>query len=197
MKTLMMILLIACIVPPLSGCRKKSVPPAPTTDPMQYTTAEAMELTGAENLYKMSDDLYRGEQPTTEGFKGLKAMGIKTVVNLRKHHSDTDELEGIDMNYVSIPMNTWDPEMEHVHAFLKVVTDESQLPIFVHCMHGSDRTGTMCAVYRMVVQGWDRDKAIDEMTKGPFGYHKIWKGLPEFLRELDIEALQAQYVQPQ
>ncbi len=33
-------------------------------------------------------------------------------------------------------------------------------------------------------------KAIEEMTKGPFGFHKIWRGLPKFIRNLEVEKLQ-------
>ena len=189
MKILMILAVLFVMMPILSGCQKKTDPAIEAAEAMQYTTAEAITIEGAENLYKISDDLYRGQQPSAEGFAELKKLGIKTVVNLRAHHSDTDELEGIDLEYVSIPMDTWNPELEHVQAFLEVVTDESKLPVFVHCMHGSDRTGTMVAVYRMVVQDMEKDKAIEEMTKGPFGYHKMWKGLPEFLNELDVEKL--------
>ena len=45
------------------------------------------------------------------------------------------------------------------------------------------------AVYRIVVEGWDKEKAIEEMREGPFGFHEIWKGLPKFIRELDVEEL--------
>ena len=78
-------------------------------------------------------------------------------------------------------------------AFLEIVTDPEKRPVFVHCMHGADRTGTMVAVYRIVVEGWDKEKAIDEMRNGPFGFHEIWTGLPEFLKELDIEGLQKEF----
>jgi hypothetical protein len=64
------------------------------------------------------------------------------------------------------------------------------VPWFVHCHHGSDRTGMMVAVYRAVVQGWPMDKAIDEMINGGFGFHEIYRPFTvPFLKRLDIEAL--------
>ncbi|MHC4951987.1 MAG: fused DSP-PTPase phosphatase/NAD kinase-like protein, partial [Planctomycetota bacterium] len=116
-------------------------------------------------------------------------LGIKTVVNLRSLHSDRDELEGTTLAYEHIRMEAWDPELDEIEAFLKIATDPDKQPVFVHCLHGADRTGTMVAVYRIVVQDWNKQKAIDEMQKGPFGFHEIFSGLPEFIEELEIEAL--------
>ena len=46
-------------------------------------------------------------------------------------------------------------------------------PVLVHCLHGSDRTGTIVAMYRIVEQGWTREAAIAEMTGGGYGYHAV------------------------
>jgi protein tyrosine phosphatase (PTP) superfamily phosphohydrolase (DUF442 family) len=191
MKTTMnLCVLLAVTVSVLSGCKKS---PESTTqqmeDPTQFTTAVKIELPGCGNLYKVSDTLYRGEQPTEEGFKELEKLGIKTVVNLRSLHSDRDELEGTKLGYEHIRMEAWDPEQDEIEAFLQIATDPQKQPVFVHCLHGADRTGTMVAVYRIVVQDWDKQKAIDEMQKGPFGFHEIFSGLPEFIQDLDIETL--------
>ena len=59
--------------------------------------------------------------------------------------------------------------------------------MFVHCQHGADRTGVMCAAYRVVVDGWTKQQAIDEMTQGGFNFHSVWSNLPEFIEKLDVE----------
>ncbi len=86
-------------------------------------------------------------------------------------------------------MTTWNPDPENVNRFLKIVTDGSRTPVFVHCRHGADRTGTVCAIYRIATEGWSKDEAIEEMTKGGFGYHSIWKNLVGYVHELDVEKL--------
>lgn len=148
-----------------------------------------IELSGCPNLHKVSDVLYRSAQPEDEGFEELSKIGIKTVVNLRKWHSDRDELEGSGIGYVPIKMKTWEPEDEHVIAFLKTVCDPAKQPVLVHCQHGADRTGTMVAIYRIVVQGWEKDEAIKEMIEGGYNYHSMWTMLPKFIRELDVEKI--------
>jgi len=152
----------------------------------QNKWAERIELPGLPNLHKVSDDLYRGAQPTAEGMKQLEKLGVKTVVNLQSLHSDRDEIKGTGLTYEHINMTPLSIEDKDVIRFLQIVTDGSRTPVFVHCQHGADRTGTMCAIYRIVVQGWTKDEAVEEMTEGGFGFHSIWQNLPDYIRKMNI-----------
>lgn len=151
--------------------------------------AQRMDIPGLPNFYKVSDDLYRGAQPTTEGMKQLKELGIKTLINLRSIHSDHDELGDTKLVYEHMNMTTLGPSNEEVVRFLQIVTDSNSTPVFVHCQHGADRTGTMCAIYRIAVQDWSKDEAIAEMTEGDFGFHRIWMNLVNYIRKLDINEI--------
>lgn len=151
--------------------------------------AEPIELPGLPNFHKVSDDLYRGAQPNAEGMEQLDKLGVKTVINLRSMHSDRDEIKDTGLAYEHIFMTTLDIEDKDVVRFLRIATDSSRTPVFVHCQHGADRTGTMCAIYRLAVQGWSKDEAIEEMTKGGFGFHSIWQNLPDYIRKLDVEEI--------
>jgi len=144
------------------------------------------------NGFQVSKNLYRSAQPTSKGFKAWNKMGVKTVINLRAFHSDKDELKGIALKLKEIPMTTWHPENEDVVRFLKIVMEESRGPFLVHCQHGSDRTGLMCAIYRVAVCGWTKDEALKEMTEGGFGFHPVWENLKTYLDKLDVEALKKQ-----
>ncbi len=151
--------------------------------------AVPMDMAGVPNLHKVDDGLFRSGQPTREGMKRIEAMGVRTVVNLRSFHSDRDELEGSTLGYEQIFMKAWHPERSEVVRFLRIVTDPRRTPVLVHCWHGADRTGTMCAVYRIVVQGWSKEEAIREMTEGGFGFHGIWVNLPKWIEDLNVECL--------
>ncbi len=153
------------------------------------TWAQPKEVKGVPNLHQLSPGLYRSAQPSEEGMKALKERGVKTVVNLRSFHSDKDELKGLDLGYEHIWMKAWNPEREEIVRFLKIVSDPKRAPVLVHCQHGADRTGTMCAVYRIVVQGWTKEEAIREMTDGGYGFHEVWDNLPEWIQELDVDVL--------
>lgn len=151
--------------------------------------AQPIALEGALNLHKVSGNLYRSAQPTAEGMKNLKRIGIKTIVNLRAFHSDREEIGNTGLGYEHIYMKTWHPEHEDVVRFLKIVTDRKRTPVLVHCQHGADRTGTMSAIYRVAVEGWTKKQAIEEMTRGGFNFHEVWVNLPPWIADLDIEAI--------
>lgn len=155
----------------------------------QHEWALRLEKPGLPNLYRVTKDLYRGAQPTREGIGRLKEMGIKTIINLRSSHSDRNEIGKLKFDYEHIKMKAWHPEDKDVIRFLKIVTDKDRTPVFVHCQHGADRTGMMCAIYRIAVCGWNKNEAIKEMTEGGFGYHKVWKDLINYIEELDVDGL--------
>ncbi|MCY3023347.1 MAG: dual specificity protein phosphatase family protein [Planctomycetota bacterium] len=145
------------------------------------------DLPGLTNYAKVSDALHRGAQPTAEGFAELKKMGIKTVVNLRSFNSDRDELEGLGLQYVHIYCKAWHPEDEDVVKFLQVLKDPKNHPVFVHCQHGSDRTGMMVASYRIVEQGWSVEDAAKELER--FGFHKLWTEIAKYLKSFDKDTM--------
>jgi len=154
--------------------------------------AEKLERPGVENLHKVSADLYRGAQPTKEGFKSLKDLGVKTVICLRGLHSDPEDVDTLGMAREHIPMEPWHPETEDVVKFLKLVKDPSRGPFFVHCQRGSDRTGMLCAIYRIVIQGWTRADAIEELKHGGYDFAELWSGIVKYLETFDIDAVKKQ-----
>ncbi len=121
--------------------------------------------------------------------KNLKEMGIETIVNLRSFNSDRKLIGNTGLGYEHLYMKAWHPEHKEVVRFLQIVTNAKRAPVLVHCQHGADRTGTMIALYRVVMQGWTKEEAIREMTEGGFGFHEVWSNLPEWIQDLDIEAI--------
>ena len=163
----------------------------PTAKTRPAAWAVKLDRPGLQNLFKINAGLYRGAQPTAEGIKELKKLGVKTIIGLRASHTDGDILGDSKIAFEHIPMKTWHPEEEDVVRFLQIVTDKTRQPVFVHCQHGADRTGTMCAIYRVAVDGWTKQQAIDEMTKDGFGFHSTWTNLPKFIESLDIKKIKA------
>lgn len=153
------------------------------------TWARPVELEGVPNLNRVSPQLYRSAQPTPEGMRNLKRLGIITVVNLRSFHTDRDEIGDLDLGREHIFMKAWHPEREEVVRFLRIVNDPKHTPVLVHCQHGADRTGAMVAIYRIAVQGWTKEEALREMTEGGFGFHEVWQNLPRWVDDLDVEAI--------
>ena len=131
---------------------------------VEKITLPDSELT---NLYKIDSGVYRSEQPSHEDFKALEKYGIGEALNLRKAHSINEE--------------------QLIEA-LRIIKNR-KAPIVIHCHHGSDRTGAVCALYRVVFQNVSKEDAIHEMTEGGFGFHRIYKNIIRRIKEADIEQI--------
>jgi protein tyrosine/serine phosphatase len=161
---------------------------AETNHPVRPASwAKPLTAAGVKNFYQVTTNLYRGAQPTAEGMKQLQAMGIKTVINLRAFHSDKDEVAGTGLKSVRFETEPWHAGEADVIRFLKVVVDTNNLPAFVHCQRGADRTGLMCAMYRICVGGWSKADAVEEMKNGGFGFNPAWSNLTRFIEKADVE----------
>lgn len=142
------------------------------------------------NLYKVDDKLYRSAQPDSNGFKELYNLGIRHDLNLRQYHGDVKYLKGLGIEEQRIPILTSDMSYEQLTDAVRFIVNAKE-PVLVHCRHGSDRTGTVVAGYRIAVQNWDKEDAIDEMLHGGYGHHEIFKNLRTLLRSIDTQQFKA------
>jgi protein tyrosine phosphatase (PTP) superfamily phosphohydrolase (DUF442 family) len=128
-------------------------------------------LHGVRNFGEVTPMLYRGGQPTHEGFERLSQMGINIVVDVGRSRRDEKQIKQLGMHYVSLPWYCPFPKDDVFKHFLKLVKENPDKKIFVHCRLGDDRTGMMIAAYRMGVQGWTAEEAMEEMHS--FGYTAV------------------------
>ena len=122
---------------------------------------------GIKNFYQVDAHVYRGAQPTDEGFKYLAKIGVATVIDLR----EADERSGAEekvvrdagMKYVNIPMTGLTPPTEaEITRILGILKDNTTGAVFVHCRRGADRTGVVIASYRIDHDHWDNARALNE-----------------------------------
>lgn len=174
------VLSVGCATRPSALRTRSWMTPCDTCIKPQCDKEKCIE--GVENFTKVTDTLWRGAQPTRDGFRNLEAQGVKAIINLRHDHDDFPLFPACTkLRYFWIKTRAWDPKEEEVVEFLKALKDEKNLPVFVHCAAGSDRTGYSVATYRIVEQNWKADDAIHEMFD--FGYHPWWFRNPRFLRD--------------
>ncbi len=117
---------------------------------------------------KVNDHVYRGAQPTEEGFQNLAKLGIKTVIDLQQTGDKraTEEAKWVKaagMQYVSIPMDGMaTPKDADIAKALALLEDATTGPVFVHCHKGADRTGGVIACYRIEHDHWTNKRALAE-----------------------------------
>ena len=130
-------------------------------------SAQTPTCSGVGNFHQLNQTVYRGAQPSPEGFQSLAHLGVKTVIDLRGPGSRANHekkiVEGAGMRYVNIPLNGHAaPTEAQVSHLLALLNDHSAGPVFIHCRRGADRTGTIMACYRISHDHWDNQKALAE-----------------------------------
>ena len=115
--------------------------------------------------------LYRSRQPEPLKARKLLHRGITQVIDLRGRFEDEGAFDAEEavcrqagVRFVNIPIGTVLPSDGQVETFLRLVVANRGATL-VHCQKGKSRTGAMVACYRIVVEGWKPDQAMDELLK--------------------------------
>jgi protein tyrosine/serine phosphatase len=149
--------------------------------------ATAARRNGLPNFGVVSPQLFRGAQPRDPGVAELRRLGVDIVVNFR-HEADQIarerlQVEAQHMRYVSIPWRGRDdPKTEQVAELLRLLRDNPDRTVFVHCQRGAERTGVMVASYRISHDGWPPQQALAEMKA--FGFRSRFRHLTHFVLQL-------------
>ena len=141
------------------------------------------------NLHQMTPTLYRSALPDSNAVPLLEKLKIGTVINFLPE-SDGGWLKNPDIRQVQLVYRTNHVDDADVLAALRAIREaEANGAVLMHCKHGSDRTGLMAAMYRVVVQGWSKEDALSEMTLGGFGSSNGFKDGIRYMMKADIDKL--------
>lgn len=140
--------------------------------------AQPQQVAGVGNFHQLNQSVYRGAQPSAQGFQNLAKLGIKTIIDLRgtngRSLTEKKEVEAAGMRYVNIPLSGhFAPSAEEVTKLLSLMNDQSAGPVFVHCRRGADRTGTIIACYRISHDHWENQKALQEAKSKGMSWTEI------------------------
>ena len=141
------------------------------------------------NLHQMTPTLYRSALPDERALPLLHTLKIATVINFLPE-SDAQWLQSSDIKQVQLSYRTNHVDDSDVLAAIRAIqAAEADGPVLMHCKHGADRTGLMAAMYRVVVQGWSKEDALNEMTLGGFGSSNGFKDGVRYMMRADVDKL--------
>ena len=138
------------------------------------------------NFHRVEDGLFRSAQPDGKGLARLGELGVATVLNLRSDHDDASLPVPPGLRLLRVPMRAWSLRDDRLLEALRIVADTRNRPLLVHCQAGADRTGAVIALYRIVVQRWEKAEAIREMREGGFNHHSFWANITRHVEEADV-----------
>jgi protein tyrosine/serine phosphatase len=140
---------------------------------------------------------YRTSQLDGEQFEEIfRDYGIKTVINLRHErerapnewgHWYSEEARAAQANGVrllDIPLESGTPPNEaQVKEILSVLDDEANLPVLVHCFHGSIRSAALEGLWRREYMGEDGHRAMRRVESWGTDLEYKYPEIARFIRE--------------
>jgi uncharacterized protein (TIGR01244 family) len=95
----------------------------------------------------------------------LKDQGFSTVVNLRLATEDGVDVEASQqaataagLKYIHFPFNSSEPGATDVDDFLKLIGDQSNQPVYIHC-GSATRAAALWMIGRVLEDGWSLERA--------------------------------------
>jgi protein tyrosine phosphatase (PTP) superfamily phosphohydrolase (DUF442 family) len=154
---------------------------------------------GIKNFDQVDEHVYRGAQPTGQGFQYLAKLGVKCVLDLRESDGRSNDEErsvtAAGMRYVNVPMTGLTaPTEAEITRILALLEDGAAGPVFVHCKRGADRTGAVIAAYRIDHDKWDNVRALKDAMSHGMGFLQLPR--QHYIRDFRPRTVDAQAGSP-
>jgi len=141
------------------------------------------------NLYQMTPTLYRSTLPDSNAVPMLLKLNITTVINFQPE-ADSSWLSAPEIKQVQLPYRIGHVDDADVLAVLRAIKEaEDNGSVLIHDRQGTERTGLMAAMYRVVVQGWTKEEALSEMIMGGFGDSPHFKDSIRYMMQAHVDKL--------
>lgn len=148
------------------------------------------------NFRQVDEHVYRGGQPTMDGYKYLAQIGVKTVLDLRKNDARSAAEEravtALGMRFVNVPMTGLTPPTPAQISQILSLLEGTSSPVFVHCRRGADRTGAVIGAYRVDHDHWENARAVKEAMSDGMSFFQ-WPR-QNFIRNFQPQTLAASAV---
>lgn len=121
------------------------------------------------NFYQIAPGVYRSNQPDHRRLARYKAMGIKTIVNLRGEdrfaHYLLEQESCAALGLTLVDAKLWAREAAPRNKIVGVIDAlrAAEKPLVFHCKSGADRAGFVAALYLLVFEGADIAEAKKQL----------------------------------
>lgn len=141
-----------------------------TGQPATAQQVTRQTVPGAMNFARLETTVACGGATSPEAVPDLKKMGYASIINLRvptetgaNVEAEAAAAKAAGINFFNIPFNGSTPDPAAADEFLATITAKGNEPAYIHCAAGN-RAGAMWMIKRLVVDGWETERAFTEAT---------------------------------
>jgi protein-tyrosine phosphatase len=127
----------------------------------------------------VTSGIYRGPRPD---FDKLNSIPIRVILSLEDNklivNEERLEASKYGIHFINIPLSeSSPPEVSALTYIAVVLAEEKKNNIYIHCRRGIDRSGYGVAAYRIIAEGWNFNKAYEEILNHGHSslYFYSWK----------------------
>ena len=119
------------------------------------------------NFHKVSDGVYRANQPSPSHLKSYKKLGIRSVLSLRGPANQSYALfeeeycKKLDLNLAYTPISSSSAPAPELLINIINVMRELPKPFVLHCKSGADRAGLVSALYLIA----EKEQSVQEAKR--------------------------------
>lgn len=142
----------------------------------------------ARNFLWVNQDFCTAGQPSHQDLIRLKRKGVQSVLNLRTTAEDPGvakegtAVQALGLKYFHLPVDSGHLTPKLGDEFLRIVSDESNRPLFIHCA-SANRVGAFWIIHRVVNHGWSLAKAEEEARKVGLRSRKLLEFARKYLEQ--------------
>jgi hypothetical protein len=103
--------------------------------------------------FRNVDVFYVGAMPADEDIAEMAALGIQHIISL--HRMSASTLSRAKRAGIEVHNYPWRTRLEHVEEVMGIIEMAPPNSVFIHCMHGADRTGAATAYWLHTRLGYD------------------------------------------
>lgn len=131
------------------------------------------------NLYSIDGNMFRCSQPSPKQLKTFKnKYNFKTIINLRGENGlsayslEKKACSSLNLDLVNFRAYSRNPPEFHEILQLIELFNNIEYPALMHCKSGSDRTGVVAALYRILHLKESVEKAFKKELHWKYGHIK-------------------------
>jgi protein tyrosine/serine phosphatase len=109
--------------------------------------------------------LLRGGQPTIAQLADLKALGVTTIISLRKENfgitmAERAEAHRLGLKFLHFPFyGIFGASRAFLERILAEMRDPANGMVYLHCQRGRDRSSLLVALHLVIDHAWDPELA--------------------------------------